>query len=112
PSCAWAGESVDPRNPADVYERNKTSMKDVFAHVASDLRARAEQWPKAEKDPAPGGVLIVVVDPTTSMKAEMLEMREALIEAVATGPKAGLRVGVLGAGAEWTPPGHVGQAVG
>ena len=130
--AAFAGESVDPRNSADVYERNKTSMKEVFLHVVSDLRVRAATWPRSAGGPpagsppagaapgtssaageasGPGGVLIVVVDPTTSLKAEMYEMREALLETVPLGPR-GLKVGVLGAGAEWTAPGTAAEAGG
>ena len=33
---ARAGSSVDARSPADVYERNKTSLKDIVVHVAKD----------------------------------------------------------------------------
>jgi hypothetical protein len=125
PAPARAGGNVDPRNSADVYERNKGSLADVLLHVVKDLKVRAESWTKpgtaspAEGSeraasrgapaPAVGGTLLIVVDPTTSMKAEMTEMREALDAVAAEGPR-GLEIGVQGVAAEWTPPGPVSAA--
>jgi hypothetical protein len=95
--------NVEPRNPADVYERNKRSLKDVLVHVTGDLRVRAAAMTGGEAG-GPQGVLVLVVDPTPSLREEMEELRLALPAAVAAGPPAGTRVGVLGAAAEWTPP--------
>jgi hypothetical protein len=98
------------RGAVDVYERNKASLEAVLVHVAKDLKVRAAAWP-GKAGAGPGAVLLLVVDPTTSMQAEMLELRQALVAAVAEGP-AGMRVGVLGAGAEYQPPGSLEDARG
>ena len=98
------------RGAVDVYERNKASHEAVLVHVAKDLKVRAAAWP-GKAGAGPGAVLLLVVDPTTSMQAEMLELRQALVAAVAEGP-AGMRVGVLGAGAEYQPPGSLEDARG
>ena len=123
---ARAGATTEAKNPADVYERNRTSLKDIVIHVVKDLKVRAEAWggrtppavtpnsPAGTASPAPAGpgaTFVLVVDPTSSMKDELIELREALIDAIAEGPR-DLKVGVLGAAAEWTPPGHVGDARG
>lgn len=98
------------RGAVDVYERNKPSLESILVHVAQDLKVRAASWP-AKVGGGPGAVLVLVVDPTTSLASEMLELRQALGVAAAEGP-AGLRVGVLGAGAEYQPPGSLEDARG
>ena len=54
-------------------------------------------------------MLVLVVDPTASSRSDLGELRDALVDVAAEGPR-GLRIGVLGAAAEWTAPGHVGDA--
>ncbi len=98
------------RGAVDVYERNKASLEAVLVHVAKDLKVRAAAT-TGKGGGGAGGVLLLVVDPTTSMQAELLELRQALVAAVAEGP-AGMRVGVLGAGAEYQPPGSLEDARG
>jgi hypothetical protein len=97
---------VDARNPADVYERSLSTMTEVLVRVAKDLKVRADAWPGrpgADPGAGPGATLVIVVDPTSSLEREMEEMAAALPTVIAEGPR-GLRIGVLGAAAEWTAP--------
>ncbi len=98
------------RGAVDVYERNKASLEAILVHVAKDLKVRAASWPP-RGGVGPGAVLVLVVDPTTSLQPEMLELRQALVAAMREGPT-GMRVGVLGAGAEYQPPGSLEDARG
>src|SRR5690606_31454217 len=59
------------RGAVDVYERNKPSREAILVHVAKDLRVRAAAWP-AKGGAGPGAVLLLVVDPTTSLQSELL----------------------------------------
>jgi hypothetical protein len=109
-SDAAAAEPEPPsRGAVDVYERGRESIRDILALVVGDLRGRAQRWGRPFAANAPQGVLVLVVDPTTSMKPDVMRLREALPEVVAAGP-AGLRVGVLGAACEGAPPGTVKDA--
>ncbi len=111
PAAAAPG-GVEPRTQADVFERNKSSLKDVLVHVTGDLKSRANAWAASSRaGSGAGAILVLVVDPTSSMRGEMQEIHDALPEAVAAGPP-GMKIGVLGAAAEWTPPGEVQAAAG
>jgi hypothetical protein len=100
-----------PRGPADVYERGRASIRDILVLVAGDLKLRADAWSRPIAANAPRAVLALVVDPTTSMLADLERIRAALPEIVAAGP-ARMEIGVLGAGAEGTMPGTVEDASG
>ncbi len=98
------------RGAVDVYERTKPSLKACLIHVAGDLKDRAAAWPgRTPTGDGPGGVLYLVVDPTTSLKAALIEIRSALPEVAASGP-VGLKFGVLGAACEDSPPAGMASA--
>jgi hypothetical protein len=92
------------RGPADVYERGRTSLKDALTLVVRDLRTRAEAWTPRAAGRDTGGVLVLVLDPTTSNGPSMTEVRDALDVLAKEGPR-GLRIGVWGAATESVPPG-------
>jgi hypothetical protein len=94
---AGAEATSQARNAAEVYER-KARVEDCLVYVARDLKTRFDAAP--DKGDA---MLLLVVDPTTSLKNELAALRGALDEAWREGPK-GLRVGVLGAGSDVTLP--------
>ncbi len=109
-AASGGGDVPAPRGAVDVYERNKPSLRACLIHVAKDLGDRAGAWPgRAPGSDGPGAVLYLVVDPTTSLRGAMVELREALVDAVTEGPK-GLRFGVLGVACEDSPPGPIGPA--
>jgi hypothetical protein len=85
------------RNASEVYER-KARVEDCLLYVARDLKTRFDAAPDRGD-----AMLLLLVDPTASLRNEMAALRGALDEAWREGPK-GLRVGVLGAGADVTAP--------
>ncbi|MBL9088509.1 MAG: hypothetical protein JNM10_15330 [Planctomycetia bacterium] len=98
-----------PRGAMDVYERGRASIRDILVLVAGDLKLRADAWTKPFAARAPRAVMVLVVDPTTSMVPELQRVREALPEVIAAGP-AGMTVGVVGASAESSLPGDLDDA--
>lgn len=107
---AGGADGTAPRGAVDVYERNKPSVRECVIHVARDLKDRAAAWPgRAAGSEGPGAVLCFVVDPTTSLARALLDLREALVDAVTEGPR-GLKLGVLGVACEDVPPGPIGPA--
>ncbi len=90
---AAAEVSNEARTPGEIFER-KPSIHECMAYVARDLKAR---WEADTKQPP--AVLLLVVDPTTSMKNEIAELRSGLEVAWSEGPK-GMRIGVYGVGAQ------------
>jgi len=98
-----------PRGPSDVYERGRASIRDILVLVAGDLKLRADAWAKPFAAGAPRAVMVLVVDPTTSMGPELQRLRDALPDVMAAGP-AGMQVGVVGAAAESSLPGDVEDA--
>ena len=92
-----AGPSSEARNAAEVYERHR-SLADAFRYVARDLAVRSKGLDVNDKPR-----LVLVVDPTPSLVAEVRVLAETVEDAFDEGP-AGLRVGVVAAGAEETEP--------
>ena len=92
-----AGPSSEARNAGEVYERHR-SLADAFRYVARDLAVRARDLAASDKPR-----LVLVIDPTPALVAELKELAET-VEAVFDDGPVGLRVGVVGAGAEETPP--------
>ncbi|MHC5011626.1 MAG: hypothetical protein ACYTG6_11880, partial [Planctomycetota bacterium] len=92
-----ADVSSEARTPAEVYER-RGHLADCIVYVAKDLRVRYEADP--DRGPA---VLMLVVDPTPTLADELKVLGEALAEVWREGPE-GLRVGVMGAMAEYSEP--------
>ncbi len=86
---ATAEVSSEARTPAEVYER-KPRILECLEYVARDLKARWES--DKTQDPA---ALLLVIDPTTSMKDEIEALRAALKPAWKAGPM-GMRIGVYG----------------
>lgn len=103
---AEAGPATAPvaRGPMDVYERGRASVRDILLLVAGDLKLRAEAWGKPFAAGAPRAVMVLVVDPTTSMVPELARIREAIPDVLAAGPP-GMTVGVVGAATESSLPG-------
>jgi hypothetical protein len=97
PTRAFSETASEARTPGEVYER-KTKVSDCLAYVAKDLRTRYDAAPELG-----AATLLLVVDPTASLKDEIGALRVGLPEALTAGPK-GMRVGVLGVGADYTPP--------
>jgi hypothetical protein len=95
--AAAADVGAESRSAADVFER-KPTLRDALVFVASDLAARHAR----DRATAPA-VLLLVVDPTASMRAEVVAIAAALDDVWKAGPD-GLRVGVHGAGAESVAP--------
>ncbi len=99
--AAQAEVSSEARTSAEIFER-KTHIGRCLEYVAKDLKARWE----ADKT-QPSAELVLVIDPTTTMKDELGTIRAALRSLWRTGPK-GLRVGVYGIQADvWAPPSRV-----
>ena len=69
---ASAEVNSEARTPAEVYER-KTKVCDCLVYVAKDLKARSEASPDAGV-----ATLLLLVDPTASLKDEMSALRDAL----------------------------------
>lgn len=93
----------------DVYERGRASIRDILLLVAGDLKLKADGWGKPFPAGAPRAVMVLVVDPTTSMVPELQRIRDAIADVIAAGP-AGMTVGVVGASAESSLPGGVEDA--
>ena len=93
---AWGEASSEARTPAEVYER-RSNVADCLAYVARDLKARAGTPATADS------VLLLVVDPTTSLADEISALSAALDAAFREGPR-GLHIGVLAAGGDVTQP--------
>lgn len=100
-----AGASTEARTPAEVYER-RGAIADCLVYVAGNLKTRVEA------DPAVGTAqLLLVLDPTASLKDEIEALAAALEEAWDAGPR-GMGIGVYGAGAgEYTPPTRIPSTV-
>jgi len=90
---AHAEVSNEARTPAEIYER-KNSIHECLEYVAGDLKARWE----ADTDQAPA-VLLLAVDPSTSMRNELVQLRSGLDVAWRAGPK-GMKIGVYGIAVE------------
>ncbi len=90
---AAAEVASEARTPGEIYER-KQHLGEVLCYVARDLKARWDADPKQ-----PPAELLLVIDPTTSMKDEIEVLRASLPDAWKEGP-AGLRIGVYGVGVE------------
>jgi hypothetical protein len=99
-TSAGADVSSEARTPGEIYER-RASIRDCLVYVAKDLRVRFDAKPA--DGPA---CLLLVVDATTGLRDELEVLREALPAAVEAGPP-GLRIGVVGAAANATPPSPV-----
>ena len=96
--CATAEVSSEARTPAEIFER-KAHLAECLKYVVRDLKARWEA--DATQPPAE---LLLVIDPTTTLKDEITVLQAALEPAWLEGPK-GLRVGVYGLRSEaWLPP--------
>lgn len=93
---ARAEVSSEARTPAEIYER-RASVADALLYVVKDLRVR-----HTNRGGAPP-VLLLVVDAPAQMRDELGVLRDALQEAFREGTP-GLRIGVLGIGAELTAP--------
>ncbi|MDF1700958.1 MAG: hypothetical protein P1V36_07345 [Planctomycetota bacterium] len=95
---ARAEVASEARTPAEIFER-KQHVGECLRYVARDLKARWE----ADKTQPPAEV-VLVIDPTTSMKDEIETLQASLESAWAEGP-AGMPIGVYGiqAGA-WKAP--------
>jgi hypothetical protein len=89
--------SSEARSPADVYERKHT-LRDCVLFVAAEMKTRVEEAPMP--DPP---VLLLLVDPTPSMRGEIQALSDLLEEVWTEGPT-GLRIGVMGVGAEYRAP--------
>ncbi len=101
PHRAEAEVSSEARTPAEIFER-RPHVRDCIEYVAQDLKARWE----ADKGQAPAEMLLVV-DPTTSMKDELDVLRASLRGAWLAGPR-GMRIGVYGVQANvWQAPSRV-----
>lgn len=92
---AYAELSAEARTPAEIFER-KPSIEECVVYVAKDLRTRYLAMPEAKRRPA---VLLLVIDPTSSLKNEIEDLRKCLQLAWVEGPR-GLRIGVYGIDAE------------
>ena len=90
---AVAEVSSEARTPAEVYERKKNLLT-CLSYVVRDLKARSEA--AASQGPAE---LLLVIDPTTTLKDEIDLLRRGLKDAWLAGP-VGLRIGVYGMGAD------------
>jgi hypothetical protein len=98
PPATHAEVSSEARTPAEIYER-KAHLLECLRYVARDLKARWE----ADRTQPPAE-LVLVVDPTTSMKDEIRVLRQGLPQAWKVGPE-GLRIGVYGIATDtWTAP--------
>lgn len=86
---ARAEVSYEARTPAEIFER-KSRIVDCLEYVAKDLKAR---WDADSTQPP--AELLLLVDPTTSMKDEIAALQKGLPRAWAIGPP-GLRIGVEG----------------
>jgi len=80
-----------------VYERHR-ALADCLLYAARDLAVRGERAPAGER-----AQLLVVVDPTPSLVAELEVLAESVEAAFDAGP-AGMRLGVVGAGVEALAP--------
>ncbi len=98
---AAAEVSSEARTAAEVFER-KQHVGECVRYVARDLKARWE----ADKTQEPAELLLVV-DPTTSMKDEIEVLQLSLESAWEEGP-VGLRIGVYGvAVGVWQAPSRI-----
>lgn len=90
--------STEARTAAEVYER-RGAIADCLVYVAGNLNTRVAA------DPAiTDAQLLLVLDPTASLRDEIEALRGALQDAWAAGPK-GMGIGVYAAGAgEYTSP--------
>ena len=93
PQPAHGEVASEARTPGEIYERKK-HLGEIVRYVAKDLKARWE----ADKEQPPAELLLVI-DPTTSMKDEIAVLQEALDDAWKEGPL-GLRIGVYGIGVD------------
>lgn len=99
--AARAEVSSEARTAAEIFER-KSHVVDCLEYVAGDLRVR---WAD-DKTQAPAELLLVV-DPTTTLKDEIEVMRTGLRRVRAAGPSS-LRVGVMGLGTgEYLAPSRI-----
>ena len=102
---ALGDSATEARTPAEIYER-KGRIADCLEYVAKDLKARQE----ADKSQA-SAQLLLVVDPTSSMKDEIAAMQAGLEAAYRAGPP-GMRIGVYGIQAdEVLPPTTIARKV-
>jgi hypothetical protein len=92
PPCARAEAASEARTAAEVYER-KSHLLECLLYVARDLKSRWEAVPDQ-----PPAQLLLVIDPSTSMKDEIAVIRAGLPDVWREGPP-GLQVGVHGIGA-------------
>ncbi|MDJ0522473.1 MAG: hypothetical protein QNJ90_10430 [Planctomycetota bacterium] len=93
--------SSEARTAAEIYER-RPHLKDCIEYIARELKARWEA--DKQQDSAE---LVLVIDPTTTMKDEIETLRAALKGIWRVGPP-GLRIGVHGIQADvWQPPNRV-----
>ena len=90
-----AEESAEARTPAEIFER-KPTIEECVVYVAKDLRTRYLAIPEAKRKPA---VLLLAIDPTSSLKNEIEALRKCLQLAWVEGPR-GLRIGVYGIDAD------------
>ncbi|MDA1193905.1 MAG: hypothetical protein O2894_01845 [Planctomycetota bacterium] len=98
---APAEVTSEARTPAEIYER-KQHIADCLCYVARDLKARWEA--DTTQDPAE---LVLVIDPTSSLKDEIDVLAASLERAWNEGP-AGLRIGVYGVLTDvWSPPSRI-----
>ena len=86
---ARAEVASEARTPGEIYER-KAHVAQCLLYVARDLKAR---WEKDETQPP--AELLLVVDPTTSLKDEIDVLAASLDDAWREGPL-GMRIGVYG----------------
>ena len=101
PRSSDAEVSSEARTPAEIFER-RPHIGGCIEYVAQDLKARWEA--DRTQDSAE---LLLVIDPTTTMKDEIEVLRSALKGVWRAGPP-GLRIGVYGIQAEvWQPPNRV-----
>ncbi|MDJ0975993.1 MAG: hypothetical protein QNJ98_16155, partial [Planctomycetota bacterium] len=91
----YAEESAQARTPAEIFER-KPTIEECVVYVAKDLRTRYLAIPEAKRKPP---VLLLVIDPTSSLRNEIEALRKCLQLAWVEGPR-GLRIGVYGIDAE------------
>jgi len=95
---ACAEGSSEARTSAEIYER-KQRVAECLVYVARDLKTRWE----ADETQAPAE-LVLVIDPTTTMKDEIDAVRAALKDVWLEGPP-GLRIGIYGIRADvWAAP--------